>query len=89
MCISTTAPAPSKLSVMEYSQSVNFVETGILIPFPSERGKAWVDTTVFQNKVNRFDAFSINVLQIVRMFADVDCIGRIVLFHDWCYLARQ
>lgn len=53
MCVSTVAPAPGKKPVMDISHYVNFVETGILIAFPTEKGRAWVDSSVFDKHVIR------------------------------------
>lgn len=52
MCVSTVAPLYVKRPIMDFSQPVDFVEAGIIIPFPAENPKIWVDASVFLTDVS-------------------------------------
>lgn len=51
MCVTTVAPSLTKVSIMEISSPVVYVDVAILIPFPTEKSKIWIDSPIFQGSV--------------------------------------
>ncbi|XP_046456169.1 glutamate receptor ionotropic, kainate glr-3-like [Daphnia pulex] len=48
MCVTWGAPSIAKASVMDVSYPVVYVDSSIMIPFPRQKSKIWVQETTFE-----------------------------------------
>lgn len=51
LCVTTAAPTSSKENILESAYPLVFVDAAIVIPFPSEKSKLWLDTSTFTGSV--------------------------------------
>jgi hypothetical protein len=51
MCVTWGAPSIAKASVMDVSYPVVYVDSSIMIPFPRQKSRIWVQETTFEGLV--------------------------------------
>lgn len=50
--MTTGAPTISRQAVVDFSYPVIYVDAAIIVPFPREESKIWLETVGFQRTVN-------------------------------------
>lgn len=53
MCVTWAAHSSSKSPILDVSYPVVFVDSSIIIPFPKEKNKVWIDHSTFEGLVRR------------------------------------
>jgi hypothetical protein len=92
MCVTWGAPSLAKASVMDVSYPVVFTDSSIMIPFPRQKSRIWVQETTFEGLVcqrslskNRFSTSVYNDrVKFISKVGDNDRSG--FYFHDRCNL---
>jgi|688.fasta_scaffold1012992_1 hypothetical protein len=51
MCVTWSAPSSTKSQIVDVSYPVVFVDSSIIIPFPKEKNKVWIDQSTFEGLV--------------------------------------